>query len=214
MDRAGPTFTSCSMRRPERSRSRRRSWSYAACGTLLFAKYRHEGRPRKLGAGRVTRLANSARNALWLDHSHRTYGSNCATAFEHHAQSPAGVRGRGRGVADSSDGSCSRAFTLTNGYSTRDGREIANSRPVGQAAVRALREPTRAINLLDIERLALDFPHPIARARAWPSMHPDYPCLTTPGVITLVIVPDQPVETPCQLPAWHKRFAGTSTAAA
>jgi predicted phage baseplate assembly protein len=66
-----------------------------------------------------------------------------------------------------------------------------------KARVRALRAPTRAINLLDIERLALDVPGTrIARARAWPSMHPAYPCLTTPGVVTLVIVPDQPHPTP------------------
>jgi hypothetical protein len=66
-----------------------------------------------------------------------------------------------------------------------------------KARVRALPAPTRAINLLDIERLALDVPGTrIARARAWPSMHPAYPCLTTPGIVTLVIVPDQPLPTP------------------
>ena len=62
---------------------------------------------------------------------------------------------------------------------------------------RALRAPSRAVNLLDIERLALDVPGTrIARARAWASMHPAYPCLTAPGVITVVIVPDQPLAKP------------------
>ena len=59
--------------------------------------------------------------------------------------------------------------------------------------VRSLRAPTRGVNLLDIERLALDVPGThVARARAWASAHPDHPCLDAPGVVTVVIVPDLP----------------------
>jgi hypothetical protein len=59
--------------------------------------------------------------------------------------------------------------------------------------VRALKSPSRATNLLDLERLALDVPGThIARARAWTNRHPAYPCLQAPGVITLIILPELP----------------------
>lgn len=63
--------------------------------------------------------------------------------------------------------------------------------------VLALRAPTRGVNLLDIERLALDVPGTrISRARAWPASHPKYPCLQAEGVITVVVIPDLPVSSP------------------
>ena len=63
--------------------------------------------------------------------------------------------------------------------------------------VRALQAPTRAVNLLDIERLALDVPGTrVARVRAWAAVHPDYPCLQAPGVVTVVVVPDMPLARP------------------
>jgi predicted phage baseplate assembly protein len=63
--------------------------------------------------------------------------------------------------------------------------------------VRALPAPTRAVNLLDIERLALDVPGThIARARALPAYHPAYPGLSAPGVVTVVILPYLPAGRP------------------
>ena len=63
--------------------------------------------------------------------------------------------------------------------------------------VQALRGPTRAINLLDTERLALEVPGThVARARAWANTHPAYPCLDAAGVITVVVVPDMPIPRP------------------
>jgi hypothetical protein len=59
--------------------------------------------------------------------------------------------------------------------------------------VHAIRAPTRAVNLLDIERLTRDVPGTrIARARAWPAVHPGYPCLKAPGVVTVVVIPNMP----------------------
>jgi hypothetical protein len=63
--------------------------------------------------------------------------------------------------------------------------------------VRALPAPTNAVNLLDLERIALDVPGTrVARARAWPGVHPQFSCLSAPGWITLVIIPDMPVDMP------------------
>jgi predicted phage baseplate assembly protein len=65
------------------------------------------------------------------------------------------------------------------------------------ATVRALTPPSRGINLLDLERLALAVPGTrVARSHAWASLHPDFPCLTAPGVVTVVIVPEYPLTEP------------------
>jgi hypothetical protein len=64
---------------------------------------------------------------------------------------------------------------------------------IESATVRGLTPPSRGINLLDLERLALAVPGTrVARAHAWASLHPDFPCLTAPGVVTVVVVPEFP----------------------
>jgi hypothetical protein len=63
--------------------------------------------------------------------------------------------------------------------------------------VRALCAPTNAVSLLDLERIALDVPGTrVARARAWPEVHPRFSCLTAPGWITLVVIPEMPIDQP------------------
>jgi predicted phage baseplate assembly protein len=57
--------------------------------------------------------------------------------------------------------------------------------------------PSKAVNLLDLERMTLDVPGTrIARVRAWADVHPDYPCLKAPGHVTIVIVPYLPLGQP------------------
>jgi predicted phage baseplate assembly protein len=73
------------------------------------------------------------------------------------------------------------------------------------ARVRALVAPQRAVNLVDIERIALSVPGTrVARARAWSSLHPSYPCLEAPGVVTVVIVPEAPPGMPAPSPGLLK----------
>ncbi len=68
---------------------------------------------------------------------------------------------------------------------------------IDRDSVRQLLAPTRGVNLLDLERIALSVPGTrIARARAWASLHPHYPCFDAPGVVTIVIIPDAPVHKP------------------
>jgi predicted phage baseplate assembly protein len=65
------------------------------------------------------------------------------------------------------------------------------------AVVRALTPPWRGVNLLDLERLALSIPGTrIARAHAWATLDADQPCLVAPGVVTIIIVPEYPVDMP------------------
>ena len=68
---------------------------------------------------------------------------------------------------------------------------------VAPGRVRALAAPSRAVNLLDLERLAIDVPGThVARSRAWASAHPAYPCLDAVGVVTVVVLPDMPIPRP------------------
>jgi predicted phage baseplate assembly protein len=72
---------------------------------------------------------------------------------------------------------------------------------VDGATVRALVAPRRGVNLLDLERIALAVPGTrVARAHAWASLHPDFPCLDAPGLVTVVIVPEYPVGMPVPSP--------------
>jgi Baseplate J-like protein len=69
----------------------------------------------------------------------------------------------------------------------------ASSESIDRAHGRAvddLAHPVRAVTTADFEALALETPGlPIARAKAWPSYHPSYPCMQAPGVVTVVVLP-------------------------
>lgn len=68
---------------------------------------------------------------------------------------------------------------------------------IDRDSVRQLLAPTRGVNLLDLERIALSVPGTrIARARAWASLHPHYPCFDAPGVVTIVVIPEAPIDKP------------------
>jgi hypothetical protein len=75
------------------------------------------------------------------------------------------------------------------------------------AEVRATRLPPQAATPRDLERLALGLPGAaVRRARAWPGLDPDYPGLTVPGAVTLVLVPALPDRRPEPGP-WLLRWA-------
>jgi predicted phage baseplate assembly protein len=60
---------------------------------------------------------------------------------------------------------------------------------------------TRAVTLADVEALALATPGTrVARALALANVHPDFPCLLAPGVVTLIVVPFLPVARPSPSP--------------
>jgi predicted phage baseplate assembly protein len=68
---------------------------------------------------------------------------------------------------------------------------------IDRARVRELRTPTNAVSVLDLERMALDVPGTrVARARAWPGVHGRFSCLSAPGSVTLVVIPDLQVTQP------------------
>jgi hypothetical protein len=72
---------------------------------------------------------------------------------------------------------------------------------IPKAQVLVLPPPSQAVNLLDIERIALSTPGTaVARARAWPDTDPALSGLHATGVVTVVILPDMPVAQPTPSP--------------
>jgi predicted phage baseplate assembly protein len=64
-------------------------------------------------------------------------------------------------------------------------------------AIELLNATERAVTLRDYEELALHTPGTqLARAKAWANLHPSFPCLKAPGMITLIILPALPIARP------------------
>ena len=143
-------------------------------------------------AGQITNVAGSAWNAALLPAAVQTalagIVTNRAAASGGTGQEdlPAAA-GRANEVLHAHE----RLVELADVYKSPTLDQIAPDR------VRAIHAPTRAVNLLDIERLALDVPGTcIARAHAWASLDAAYPCLSASGVVTVMIVPDLDVPKP------------------
>jgi predicted phage baseplate assembly protein len=62
-------------------------------------------------------------------------------------------------------------------------------------AARSLKAQGRAVTAEDFETLAASA-GPIGRVKALPLYHPDFPTVEVPGVVTLVVVPDEPGPAP------------------
>jgi hypothetical protein len=165
-------------------------------GALILADYRRTlAAAGNLPAGRVIRAMDSPRNALWLaglPNATRTQLKRIATNHlpaNNGAAAEDLLAAAGRAVA--SLHAHERLIDLSTHAGTSTLDQIARS------DVDELPAPARAVNLLDIERLALEVPGTrVARARAWAAMHPAYPCLESAGVVTLVVMPDSPVAQP------------------
>lgn len=60
-----------------------------------------------------------------------------------------------------------------------------------------LTRPARAVTVLDYERLALDVPGTrVGRARVVPGVHPQYPALSAPGTVSVIVLPEYPPDRP------------------
>ncbi len=66
-----------------------------------------------------------------------------------------------------------------------------------RADVLAVAAPDQAVAAVDYERLAIDVPGaPMRRARAFAGLDPDFPGMTVPGTVTVVVIPGLPVGKP------------------
>lgn len=93
-----------------------------------------------------------------------------------------------------------RAWTIgKQGLSGISGKDLglgsagSDEEPIETAKLRARQEFTtvhRAVTLDDFERLAVMTPGlRVARAKAIPNFDPDYPCISRPGAVTVIVVP-------------------------
>jgi hypothetical protein len=166
--------------------------------TAILATYRTtRGRAGTLDAGRISRNAATPHNATlvggWLPQAGGVGQLSTITAHVW------GVRA-GEDEEDLTHAAGRGVETVHAHQRLLDlcaEKACASLDQVAPNRVRALAAPSRAVNLLDLERLALDVPGThIARARAWAGTHPAYPCLDAAGVVTVVVVPDMPVPRP------------------
>jgi hypothetical protein len=75
-------------------------------------------------------------------------------------------------------------------------------------AIGAMSTPQRAVTLRDYEKMALNTPGTqVARAEARANLHPSFPCLKAPGMITLIILPDMPGPHPMPSPGLRRTVA-------
>jgi len=165
-------------------------------GSLVFATYRSTNADQgNLGPGTITSLRRSPVNAVLLNALPAAALDQLDQITTNRASASGGL------AAETLNRAAGRAVeTLHAHQRILDLAAEARSTTLDQVdrvGVRALQPPSRGVNLLDLERIALSVPGTrIARARAWAATHPDYPCLTAPGVVTVIIVPELPVEAP------------------
>jgi predicted phage baseplate assembly protein len=158
-------------------------------GALVFASYRITAAAGgNLDAGLVTRLRRSPVNdALFPSALNATVTNRSAAEGGKEEETLTHTIGRAVETLHAHE----RLLELTAVHRTTTLDEIDRGK------VRALPSPTRGVNLIDIERIALSVPGTrVARSRAWASLHPSYPCLKAPGVVTVVVVPETPPEMP------------------
>ncbi len=75
-------------------------------------------------------------------------------------------------------------------------------------AVELMEKPQRAVTLSDYEKLAMETPGvQLARASARANLHPSFPCLKAPGLITVIILPNMPVPRPAPGPGLRRAVA-------
>jgi hypothetical protein len=158
----------------------------APAGTPLLAR----ARTTNVAAGRIDRLAPSLRNWLLLDAllppSDRI-GAQPVSALG--AADPSRAW-----AALGADGfqSVSQQLAWSNPEPASGGADAERTEQAAARAIERLRTPSRAITAADIESLALQTPGTaIARVRALPRQHPSFPGRAAPGVVTVIVVPDQ-----------------------
>lgn len=146
-------------------------------------------------AHKVTRPADTPRNVRWL----AALDTEVRDQLQRITTNPQPARGGT--AAEALSGAIGRAVETLHAHERLldlcAETQCQTLDQLERQRVRALQAPTRAVNLLDIERLALDVPGTrLARVRAWAAVHPDYPCLQAPSVVTVAVVPDMPLARP------------------
>jgi predicted phage baseplate assembly protein len=167
-----------------------------AAGALILARYRTNAASiGNLPPRSITKLRKSAVNDVLLSALPPATRSQLSAITTNRA---AAVNGAD---AETLDHALGRAVEVLHAHERlltlcADQRSVTLDQ-IPHPSVLELLPPTNAVNLIDLERIALSVPGTrVDRARAWSSLHPTYPCLDAPGVVTVVIVPEAPVAQP------------------
>jgi hypothetical protein len=97
---------------------------------------------------------------------------------------------RARAQCEASQPDC---VTVANPLPATGGAPAETLADATGRAVELMGARRRAVTLSDYEELAMQTPGAqLARAKAVANLHPSFPCLKAPGVITLIILPDMP----------------------
>jgi hypothetical protein len=174
-------------------------------GASLLGIYRTSaGDQGNLPAGEITQVADSAWNQVLLAPPLQTALTGIVT---NRGSSSGGT------IQEDLSGAAGRAVEVLHAHERLvELAQLYGSPTLDQlnpALVRAIHAPTRAVNLLDIERLALNVPGTcVARAHAWAGVDAAYECLRASGVVTVVILPDldapKPIPSPGLIAAVQK----------
>jgi hypothetical protein len=165
-------------------------------GGLIFCNYLGtEADAGNVKPGTITQLSNSPWNSVLLS----GLGSS--------AQQELGQITSNRGAA--SGGAAQESLAHATGRAVEtlfaherllelcQAKSVSTLDRIKHDSVLALPAPYRGVTLIDLERLALNVPGTrVARARAWSSLDPDYPCLEATGVVTIAVLPNTPVAQP------------------
>ncbi len=163
-------------------------------GATVLASYRATvARLGNLDRGKITRLAQTAHNRALLGDLRRVQDAL--------AQITNPLAAVGGAETESLEHATGRAMEVLWAHERLhelcDRFACGSLDQIPRGEILAVKAPQRAVSLIDFERLALDAPGTqVARARAWADLHPAYPCLKAPGVITVVIMPSLPARRP------------------
>jgi hypothetical protein len=167
-----------------------------AAGALVFCGYlATQADSGDTAAATVTQLAASPWNSLLLATLDTT-----AQQSLNHITSNRGAASGGAAIESLAHATGRAVETLFAHERLLDlcaAQKVSTLDRIPQASVLALQAPHRGVNLIDLERLAFDVPGTrVARARAWASLHPGYPCLEATGVVTITVMPATPTAKP------------------
>jgi hypothetical protein len=161
-------------------------------GVPLLAAYRTTAADAgNVAAAEIDALAPSLRNWLQFDpigfHAFATSAGGLDQVVAAQAdQAWSQLNAAGFTTAKNAAGAVANPLAAAGGAATETVTHAAGR------AVQTLQQPTRAVTAADFETLAPETPGTvIARVRALPGHHPSFPCLMAPGVVTVIVVPDQ-----------------------
>lgn len=171
-----------------------------SAGALILCQYLvTEAAAGDVTPGSVTQLADSPWNAMLLAGLPNSVRQGLGSIVDN--RGPASGGADAETLAHTTGRSVEVLFAHERLLELCQANNVNTLDRIERNSVLALRSPHRGVNLIDLERLTLNVPGTsVARVRAWTGLHPDYPCLEAPGVVTITVMPNTPTAQPMPSP--------------